>query len=270
MLYSLDMSIAETILESSVSDFYRTTVWNNPSGAPYERLPPLTRETYAQTPFLTRLYRTHGLLTKVAYEGGKPFLIGRHLEDIAGESFGTLGERPLIAFGSTHESLEKSLWCYARNILPLITNDDPDITAMLAKRYEADTLITDTATLATLLPALARHYELARFRRVSVIDTSFNLPLLEKMFPEAELSLVLGLPETGSIALSCPAALKEKLIVFHAAPHRTIEHNDALTVTDARLLPTPLIRYRPGIAVRFLKAPCACSAHEGFELAETT
>lgn len=264
------MSIAAVVLESSVSDFYRTTVWDNPSPeTSFEKLPPLTRATYAQVPFLTRLYRTHGLLTKVAYHDEKPFLIGRHLEDIASESYGSLGDRPLVAFSSVHECLEKSLWCYTKNVLPLIADVDHDITAMLAKRYEADTLLTDTATLATLLPSLARYYELANFHFVSVIDTSFNLPLLEKMFPTAELSLVLGLSETGSVAFSCPTALTEKRLVFHATPHRHLERGNELTVTDDRLLPTPIIRYRPGIVIRFFETSCACGANESFELAET-
>lgn len=249
-------------------DFYRKSVWHNlPSGTSDENLPSLTRTTYAQTPFFTRLYRTHGLLTKVAYDGDTPFLIGRHLEDIASESYGALGDRPLVACSSTHESLEKSLWCYTHNILPLIKNDDPDITAMLAKRYEADTLITDTATLTALLPALARHYELARFRHLSVIDTAFNLPLLEKMFPEADYSLVLALPETGSLALACPARRKDGQVVFHAAPHRRLELGSELTITDDRLLPTPLIRYRTGIRIRPLQEGCLCGTNGGFELA---
>ena len=268
VIYSPDMSLVADILESPASDFYRARVWNGaPPGTPIEDLPPLTRSLYATTPFLKRLYRTRGLLTKVAYLNEQPFLVGRHLEDIASESYGTLGTRPLVAFGSTHESLEKSLWCYSRNVLPLVTNDDPDITAMLAKRYEADTLITDTATLAALLPALARYYGLAHFRFVSVIDSSFNLPLLEKMFPGAKLSLVLGLPETGGVAHACPEALGEKRLAFHASPHRRIERGDELVVTDDRLLPTPLVRYRTGIRVRFQEPVCSCGANESFELA---
>jgi hypothetical protein len=264
------MSIAAVVFESAISDFYRTTVWDTPPPeTPHEKLLPCTRAQYAAVPFLARLYRTEGLLTKVAYEGEKPFLIGRHLEDIASESYGALGDRPLVAFSSTHEGLEKSLWCYTRNILPLITNDDPDITGMLAKRYEVDTLITDTATLSILLPALARHYALARFRRVSIIDHTFNLPLLKKMFPEAALSLILGLPETGSIASACPEALARGELSFHAAPHRTLERDNTLTFTDDRLLPTPLIRYQPGIAIRFLSPSCGCGANETFALTDT-
>ena len=264
------MSIAAVVFESAVSDFYRTTVWDTPPPEmPHEKLLPCTRAQYAAVPFLARLYRTEGLLTKVAYEGEKPFLIGRHHDDIASESYGMLGNRPLVAFSDIHESLEKSLWCYTRNILPLIADSNPDITAMLANRYEADTLIADTATLPVLLPALAQHYKLSAFRFVSIVDTVFDLSLLKKMFPEAELSLVLGLPETGGIAFTCPDALKEGHIVFHTAPHRAIEHSNELTVTDDRLLPTPLIRYRPGIAIRFLSPSCGCKANKTFVLADT-
>jgi hypothetical protein len=263
------MPIVAAVRESPSCDFYRTILWQDtPSDTPLEKLPPFTRTDYAQAPFLSRLYRDHGLLTKVAYHSGKPFLIGRHLEDIASEEFGALGDRPLIALSSTHEGIEKSLWSYSRNILPLIAASDPDITAMLASRYEADSLITDSTALPILLPALAQHYALARFRHISVIDTAFDLPLLKKMFPASAITLVLGLPETGSIALSCPTALAEGRIAFHAAQHRHLEHQNELTVTDDRVLPTPLIRYRPGIAIRFLEASCICTAAESFALAE--
>ncbi|HUY62471.1 MAG TPA: hypothetical protein VMV50_01610 [Candidatus Paceibacterota bacterium] len=263
------MPIERIVHESDASDFYRTAVWKDtPAGTPLERLPPFTRAQYARAPFLTRLYRTHGLFTKVAYHEGDPFLIGRHLDDIAGESYGDPGDRPLVAFSSLHEGIEKSLWCYSKNVLPLIADGDRDITAMLAERYEIDALLTDSAELATLLPALASRFPLNRIRHVSVIGISFNVPFIVRMFPGTALTLVLDLPETGSIAVSCPTALEADRAVFHAAPHRLIERGHDLTITDGRLLPTPLVRYRTGIGVRFLENTCACDADESFEFAE--
>lgn len=218
------------------------------------------------TPYLRRLYHTRGLFTKVAYDGERPFLIGRRLDDIALESYGGTGTRPLVAFSSGHEGLEKSLWCYSKNILPLVGDDDPDITAMLSARFEADALITDSETLASLLPSLARYYALDRFRSVSVVDTAFNLSLIRRMFRQAAVSLVLGLPETGAIACACADALREGRTYFHAAPAVRIERERELTFTRDALLPTPLIRYQPGLSIRFVEHPCECDSDATFEL----
>ena len=251
-------SVKDQVLGSKESAFYRDTVWKGERSVADP--PILTREVYAGTPFLKRLYRSQGLLTKVAYHSGKPFLIGRHFDDIGTESYGAVGNRPLVAFSLVHESLEKSLWCYSKNILPLISDTDDDITAMLAKRYEADTLITDSTKLPLLLQALARHYSLSPFRYVSVVDTSFNQSLVRKLFPDAHVTFIFGLPETGGIATSCPESLTTDHLVFHPAPHRIIEVQRDLTFTDDRLLPTPLIRYRPGVPVTFIKKMCSCNA----------
>ena len=260
------MSIVETVLNSTESDFYKKSWGVSDRSEVPEEIPILTRKIYAEFPFLERLYHKKSLLTKIAYLDDVPFLIGRHLDDIGEESYGTLGDRPLIAFSNVHDSLEKSLWCYTRNILPLINDTDDDITAMLAKRYEADSLVTDSTKLVTLLPSLANHYDLTRFKYVSVVDTVFNLPLLRKMFPDATVSLILGLSETGGIATACPEALEENRIVFHPAPHRVFENTPELTFTDDRLLPTPLIRYRPGLAATFLQSSCSCEQVMEFTL----
>lgn len=262
--------IERLVFEETASDFYRS-VWNTEnSRTPRNELPPLKREQYANTPFARRIYRTDNLLAKVAYYNERPFLIGRHLSDIGREEYGDLGNRPLVAFASIHECLEKALWCTTRNILPIIADKDEDITGMLAQRYEVDSIVADSATIEKTATALARHYDTTKTAYVTVVDITFNLPLLIRTFPSTQIHLVLGLPETGGIAYACPVALAGQKIVFHESENYVVDTTTDLTVTRTHMLPTPIINYRPGLTVRFLEKDCSCKGTRAFELASTS
>ncbi len=258
--------IERIVFDDSTSDFYRS-IWDTEnSEISRKELPTLKREQYANTPFSSRLYRTENLLTKVAYYNDKPFLIGRHLSDIEREPYGNLGNRPMVAFTSIHECLEKALWCTTRNILPIIADSDNDVTAMLARRYEVDSIITDSLTITEAFVALTRYYDTTKIIYVTVIDTTFDIDSLRNMFPSAHIDLVLGLPETGGMAYACPTTFTEQRVVFHESENYVVDTIDDLTVTRTHMLPTPIINYRPGITVRFVEKNCSCKGTHAFEI----
>ncbi len=262
--------IETLVFENSASDFYRSIWGNKKLRTSRQELPALEREQYANTPFAHRLYRTENLLTKVAYYNDRPFLIGRHLSDIEREQYGNLGNRPLVAFASIHECLEKALWCSTRNILPIIADADDDVTAMLAQRYEVDSIVGDSITIEKMFPSLTRYYDATRITYLTVVDITFNISSLVDMFPSAQITLVLGLPETGGMAYACPAALAAQKVLFHESENYIVDTTGDLTVTRTHMLPTPIINYRPGVTVRFLEKDCSCKGAHAFELASVS
>jgi hypothetical protein len=207
-------------------------------------IPPISWEDLVRVPYLKRVFTQENLFTKIVYRREKAALFGRALADLRKEPFGEVGFRPMILFERSHENTEKGLWCYERNILPAVREPNLEITALVARQYEADSFIGETAALERLLPILSTAYDLNRIKTVSVIDTRFDFERLKESLPSAEISFRLALPETGVLAVRSPSEEG----VFASVPGVILEIEEGeLLVTKLALCPTPLIRYRTGI-----------------------
>lgn len=267
-LLSLEHTIND-VISSERSDYYKN-LYSEISGdhidirsvADIERVPKTNWESIATCPLNERLYIDKKLFVKTVYKDEMPVLFARTTDDIAAEDFGASGERPLVALDSSHESIEKSLWFYENNILPLIRSADLTITAMIAAKYEIDAIVADTKTLAELLPTLKQNYDVSHVHSIVVIDTAFDLLFLKKQFPLATIRLVMALPETGSLATQCPESMDKPL--FHPNKTTFIEKNADLTVSRLIALPTPIIRYETGIAINIVDHACACQSELTF------
>ena len=101
---------------------------------------------------------------------GNPYLVPRRLQDIAGETFGIRCERPLVLFTDPQEAVEKSLWFYARNILPLIGEpNNLAVTAFAAQRYGVDAIVGQLPLVTTFLSRLGGEYDLQRIASITLI-----------------------------------------------------------------------------------------------------
>ncbi|MSR70871.1 hypothetical protein EXS62_02420 [Candidatus Kaiserbacteria bacterium] len=210
---------------------------------------PKSVEDFIRVPLDERLERTDGLFVKVAYHNDRPYLVARTKEDIAPEDFGDLPcERPLVMFESAQEGVEKCVWFYTKNILPLIAEDNIDIALLSAARFEADALVCDMASLQNLVAAADKHPIVRTFKKITVIDSSFvgTLQLLQREFPHAERQLILALPETGSLGR---AEEVDGVLVYRPGPHTTVHGGGQgeLVVTQRLPLPTPIREYKTGI-----------------------
>ena len=247
-------------------DYYRK---NNFSASELKRsrvprdIPLTSRETLAATPFLERIYTTRNLFTKITCQDDIPLLIGRTEEDIRAEDFGVLGQRPLVLFGNVYEGIEKGLWAYTRNILPLISENNLDISAKAAVAYGVDSIIGGTEELKAFTPRFPEHNR-NMVTSVSIVDVVFDAPFVHEHFQHAQLSLVLGMPETGSIAHACQSALKKGAPVFHPDKNTILEFENTLLITRMLDLPTPIIRYDTKIAAQVVDTVCDCSADISF------
>lgn len=254
------------IFESPSSAFYRT-VWGEAfaadgvsSCADLTRIPTLSLQQLHAVPLTDRLYKTERLLTKITYpNGAEPLLIARRVDDICHEVFGAGGIRPLVDFQSHHEALEKSLWYYEQNLLPLINEADPRVTAALAVKYEVDAITTSTDALRVLLPELALYCDTSALAHVSIIDTMFSLPTLKKLLPDSAHRLVLALPEAGTIAVACPEYIKKGDVVFHPHKSSIVEiQNEKIVLTRLVMLPTPIVRYETDLSAQWTTCSCQC------------
>lgn len=238
----------EVILNSPYSNFYKNILQGN-SVQKLEEFPILTWENLVETPFLERLYRREGLFTKIVMRNNRTTLIGRTGTDIALESYGGYGERPLVTFVSLHESLEKSMWLLTRNILPLINDRDNDITVMTAVKYQIDSVLADMTSLKSISERLSQRYDISRIKHITVIDDHFDTSFLEDVYAHADITLTLALPECGAIATK-----KQESNEFVVDTTCTIERSQRLVVTKNILLPTPIIRYQTAIPVAILES----------------
>jgi hypothetical protein len=171
------------------------------------------------------------------------FLSEWRFSDIAAEFYGDVGQRPLVYLTDPHEAIEKSVWCYDRNVVPLIGEKDSDIAMFAAEKYQIDSLITDPAAIARIRPYLEKRD--TKLRYISIIAPSFAISDLMpyRAFARA-VTLVRALPETGAIE----SANLEKRPRFAPCGGCLIERDGMLIVTKTRMLVTPVIRYRTGIA----------------------
>ena len=131
---------------------------------------------------------------KVVYEGDVPRLLARTRKDIEEADCGRIMyQRPLVFFGSAQESVEKGLWLYTKNILPLIAEEHVDITCMAAVRYGIDAIVGDFESLRKIAVAIPRYPDLAKVAHIIVVGKHGepDLECLKQAFPAATLHLIL-------------------------------------------------------------------------------
>lgn len=143
-----------------------------------------------------------GTFVKVSYRDDAPVLVARTKKDIAAAAFGDLSyERPLVFFESAQESVEKGLWLYSKNILPLVAEDNLELTCMAACRYGIDAIVGDAASLLKVAafldvearPPRPRYPELAKVTHLVLIGPRAapnSLGRLARAFPAARLQTV--------------------------------------------------------------------------------
>ncbi len=240
-MFNARQSSLAALLERTLSvegvAFYRRH-WG--ASRTFEELPTVSRDELITTPLSERRYKDETSLVKIVHDGERAFLSEWSFDDIAAESWGAGSEqRPMVYISDPYEAIEKSMWCYEHNILPLLPGLDPDIAAYAAGVYRIDSLITDAAALVRLEPYLRSRTE--QLETMTIIGPSFDLTALVPYAAFAKKTrLVLALPEIGAIAqseLSDPRHLGP-------LPDVVVEKIDgAVAVTKLRLLVTPIIRY---------------------------
>ncbi len=236
-----------------------------------EHTPPLNRRDIATYPFNDRLYLQKGLFVKVVRANNETFLVARTKYDISEEDFGpTLYSRPLVIFDSPHESLEKGLWLYGKNLLPLIAEDNVTVTLLAASRFKIDALLCDNISLGGILREQNRYFSNDSIIQISLIDANFDAQLFSETtrhFPRAHITPILALPEAGAVGCLCTQSTIENR-VFHSTKdvYATISPQNTLVVTRLSLLPTPLYGYDTEIRVQRRDHICSCASEISFSL----
>lgn len=235
-----------------------------------EEIPCISYLNLLSVPLGQRLYtkKPHvGKLVKIVRRYGDPFLIQRNLNDIQKENYGIACQRPQVCFDDSHEALEKSVWFYENNILPLVGEpNNLSVTAFTAKRYKIDFLLASQSLFFRLFSLLKSDFN-ARGIKISLLDDYFEIENILALFPVTEnLRLILALPETGAFAESCPEALKKGKLIFHPDRNSILETGGRLIVTKLIKMPTPIIRYQTDIFVESVDKRCRCEEKICFSL----
>lgn len=229
------------VATSPASSFYKE-LWGS-EGA-FETLPILTLQQLAHTPLPKRRYVNGSGITKVVRRGGNTFLSEWLTTHTAQEELGPVGARTLVYMSSAHEAMEKGMWCYAHNSLPLVGEKDPLLAARTARVAQVDTVIVDSASLQKLLPHLA---ECAPLTHLVVLDHVFDSRVLSAAAQYAQhVTLTLTLPETGAFA----SAPLQTDLVFTLHDACILETDERTLLTKVRPLVTPIIRYDIGVRLR--------------------
>lgn len=262
------------IYNSKESRFYKD-LWGNVSflngELNFSSLPATSAKDIIKPKFNDRIYIKKGLFVKIVYSDNIPFLLARTKADISREDYGEIRyERPLVFFESSHESIEKGLWLYSKNTLPLVAEDNLDITLMAAGRYGIDSVVGDALSLKKMFMGGSQYFDHKKIKNVTVIDSRFEENLsnfLTSAFAGAKLQLILASPETGPLAKLCKENTS-KQSVFHPVDNTIIEvcGDDKLVATRLILLPTPIIRYETGIKIKMCDKNCSCENGLSFSL----
>lgn len=222
------------------TEWYRT-LWG--ATTDFALLPLVRRADFLRTALSKRRYKDEKALVKIVHTPQGPFLSEWAFEDISQEPWGVVSERPFVYMTDPHSAIEKSMWCYEQNRVPLIGEKNPDIAAISAKKYQVDSLIADPVSVMKLLPYLqGRAHKLAS---LTLVADTFDPGELTSLAAYAdEVRLVLALPETGVLGV---ATLAEPS-VFIPPKNVFVECvNGELVFTKTVLLVTPVIRYATGI-----------------------
>jgi len=215
----------------------------------YSELPTTTRQDFLTTPLSKRRYKDERALVKIVHTPEGPFLSEWAFTDIAAEPWGIVTDRPMVYLTDPHSAIEKSMWCYEQNRVPLIGEKSADIASIAAKKYDIDSLIADPGSVMRMLPYLKSRTN--PLKALTLVGESFDVADLGVLRPYAEeIRLVLAFPETGVLGV---AALSE-MPVFVAPENTLVEIVDGeLVFTKVTLLSTPVIRYGSTLRGSFAK-----------------
>lgn len=203
-----------------------------------------TRKDFIEIPLTERRTKDEKSFVKIVTTPEGKFLSEWTFDDIRAEVYGEQTLRPLVYMADAHEAIEKSLWCYEHGMVPLIGEENADITAYTAGKYQIDQIITDPIFLPRLLPYLKTRTE--ALTSMSIIGTSFPTADLMQFAPFASrVRLVLALPETGVLA----EAVLEARPRFILSSQVTKSSSQTLVVTKSTPLVTPIDTYDTGIAI---------------------
>ncbi len=227
--------LVEQIRASSRSAFYRDR-WG--SETEFEKLPSISRTDILSTPLSERSYKSEKSFIKIVRSSAGYFTSEWSFADSAREDWGEIGKRPLVYLNDPDEALEKTLWCYERDALPLIAESIPEITFSAADFFHIDSMIADARSLSELRTYLAKRHE--PLTHLTILGTSFDYT---ELFPYTAcarmVSLVLTLPETGAIA----RAVFHPSLTFTPVSNCHIERSDRVLVTKMSMLTTPVVKY---------------------------
>src|SRR5690348_8939857 len=105
------------IASSEKSDFYKS-IWG--SAQEFNDLPAVSREDFINVPLSKRRYKDEKGLVKIVHSPEGSFLSEWSFKDIGLEPWGLPSKRPFVYLTDAHEAIEKSMWCYENNMVPLI------------------------------------------------------------------------------------------------------------------------------------------------------
>ena len=252
--------VAEKLVEAIRIDpcsFYRNH-WNTKER--FETLPVVRREHFVATPLTGRTYREEKGLVKIVKNGPAPFLVQWGLSDLSKEIYGTACNRPMVLLSDPHEALEKALWFYERNTLPLIgeSNNLP-IAAFAAHKYGIDAIVSDEDILFPFVTFFGKECDVKGVQ-LTLIGSGFSVERLQvarNLFQN--MRLVLALPETGAFAESCPGLLGKGEYAYHPDENSVIEIiGGRLVITKLPFLITPIIRYDTALEAETAVSTEAC------------
>lgn len=263
-------SLLTYVMESHHSSFYRkrlgTSLKEVTTLDGLVLLPSTSKEDISGTPLGDRMYINRGRgFMKIVDSETEPFLIKRVLAELKEEQFGCIGERPTVLFSNGHESLEKSLWCYEQNVLPVIgESTNIPVTDFLIHRYESDSFLGDVNSLKLLVANNADIF--SHGETFNLYGSDFNISEINERISLDKVNLILSLPEVGAFAYSCPHQLKEGRLLFHPDKNSIVELDKRLIVTKLIHMPTPIIRYVTNINSEEKNHACACEEEVSFSI----
>lgn len=229
----------DRVRNNSLSTFYKDH-WGGEEV--FEKLPLVCRADFERVPLSKRRYKNEKGLVKIVHGESQSFMSEWSFLDIQAEAFGVQAARPLVYLQSPHEAIEKSMWCYEHNMVPLIGEKILDVVVYAAEKYKVDSLITDAPSLLKLEPYLRSRSPL---ESISIIGEHMVPEELVHVRPYArETRLVCALPETGAFAEAVLSLTPE----WVPLPDCILENRDTLVVTKIRDLVTPVVRYKTNIS----------------------
>ncbi len=223
------------LVRAHSSTFYRDR-WG--SAESFNTLPTVSRADFINSTLPERRYKDARSLVKLVHTPAGSFLSEWAFEDIACEHYGQVGRRPMVYMSDPHETIEKSMWCYERGVVPLAAEKGPELAAFTAHAYAVDSLLTDATAVFKLLPHIA---SLMPLSSITIFGDSFDVPELLALQPLARsVTLLWRYPETGALA-EAPLSLTP---VFSAVPGVILEEQESVVATKVGVLVTPIIRYQ--------------------------
>lgn len=208
-------------------------------------LPSLSWKKLSVTPLQERTCSgktppTHATL--VEKEGIRAWIL-RTATSIAQEAYGIEdSERPCIAFPHRTESMEKALWFYENNILPLVSSANPILTKVHMEKYKCDSFVGSFKTLSmhtTLLPLSITH--------IHIIDSTVDVAVLKSLKGKYMVSCTLALPEFGTLGKLDMDNFSESHLSFEIHKTAHIEWGESALATKLLPLPTPMLRYETSL-----------------------